>query len=89
MTLSGLFTLPSSMYVASVVTFAVSVLLVFTKRWYGHFSIDGLVSRSAKNHSTPKPPIGGVAVFAVLLANDVQDDHPKGADLAEIEGQVP
>jgi len=54
-------------YVAGAVTFAVATLLVFTKHWHGHFSMDGLLGVQ-KNHSTPTPRIGGVSVFAGMVA---------------------
>ena len=59
--------LPPSVHVAGVVAFAVAVFLVITKHWHGHFSMDGLVGVQ-KNHSTPTPRIGGVSVFAGVVA---------------------
>ena len=59
--------LPPSVYVAGLVAFAVSVLLVLTKRWHGRFSMDG-VRGVQKNHFTPTPRIGGLSVFAGVMA---------------------
>ena len=59
--------LPSSIYTAVVVSFAVTVLLVLTQRWHGHLSLDG-VHGIQKQHTTPTPRIGGVAlVLGVLM----------------------
>ena len=55
------------MYVAGIVAFLVAVLLVFTKHWHGHFSMDGLVGIQ-KNHTIPTPRIGGVSVLAGVIA---------------------
>ncbi len=59
--------LPPSVYVAGVVAFLVAVVLVFTKHWHGHFSMDGLVGIQ-KNHNKPTPRIGGVSVFTGVIA---------------------
>lgn len=59
--------LPPSVYVAGVVAFLVAVFLVMTKRWHGHFSMDGLVGIQ-KNHRKPTPRVGGVSVFAGVVA---------------------
>lgn len=73
--------LPPSVYVAGVVAFAVAVLLVITKRLHGHFSMDGLVGVQ-KNHFTLTPRIGGVSVFAGVVAAYVVAQPPR----AEILG---
>ena len=65
--LPSLPSLPPSVYVAGVVAFLVAVLLVMTKQWHGHFSMDGLIGVQ-KNHSKPIPRIGGVSVFAGVVA---------------------
>lgn len=67
MSLPSLPSLPPSVYVAGVVAFVVAVVLVFTKHWHGHFSMDGLVGIQ-KNHNKPTPRIGGVSVFAGVMA---------------------
>lgn len=67
MVLPSLPSLPPSVYVAGVVAFLVAVLLVVTKHWHGHFSLDGL-SGVQKNHNKPVPRIGGIAVFTGVLA---------------------
>lgn len=67
MSLPSLPSLPPSVYVAGMVAFVVAVLLVLTKNWHGHFSMDGLVGIQ-KNHSKPTPRIGGVSVFAGVVA---------------------
>lgn len=59
--------LPPSVYVAGLVAFLVAVALVFTKHWHGHFSMDGLVGIQ-KNHNKPTPRIGGLSIFAGVLA---------------------
>ena len=60
MSLPSLPSLPPAVYIAGLASFAVSVLLVLTKRWHGRFSMDGL-SGVQKMHSTPTPLIGGLA----------------------------
>lgn len=67
MSLPSLPSLPPSVYVAGIVAFLVAVLLVITKHWHGHFSMDGLVGVQ-KNHTQPTPRIGGVSVFAGVVA---------------------
>lgn len=67
MSLPSLPSLPPSVYVAGIVAFLVAVLLVMTKNWHGHFSMDGLIGIQ-KNHSKPTPRIGGVSVFAGVVA---------------------
>lgn len=67
MNLPNLPNLPPSVYVAGVVAFLVAVLLVITKRWHGHFSMDGLIGIQ-KNHLKPTPRVGGVSVFAGVAA---------------------
>ena len=49
------------------VAFATSVLIVGTKRWHGSFSIDSRPGPQ-KYHDLPTPRIGGVALYAGLLA---------------------
>ena len=65
--LPSLPSLPSAIYAAALVSFAVAVLLVFTKRWHGRFSMDGLMGIQ-KMHTTPTPRIGGVSIFAGVVA---------------------
>lgn len=67
MSLPSLPSLPPSVYVAGFVAFLVAVLLVITKRWHGHFSMDGLVGIQ-KNHSKPTPRVGGVSIFLGVVA---------------------
>jgi UDP-N-acetylmuramyl pentapeptide phosphotransferase/UDP-N-acetylglucosamine-1-phosphate transferase len=59
--------LPPFVYVAGVVAFLVAVLLVMTKNWHGHFSMDDLIGIQ-KNHSKPTPRVGGVSVFLGVIA---------------------
>lgn len=68
MSLPSLPSLPPAVYIAGLASFAVSVLLVLTKRWHGRFSMDGLAGVQ-KMHSTPTPRIGGVAIFAGVIAS--------------------
>ena len=56
-----------SVYTAFIVSFAVTVLLVLTKRWHGRFSMDG-VQGVQKQHKVPTPRIGGVAIVLGVLA---------------------
>ena len=49
------------------VTLAASVLIAATKRWHGRFSLD-THSGPQKIHDAPTPRIGGVALYAGLLA---------------------
>jgi UDP-N-acetylmuramyl pentapeptide phosphotransferase/UDP-N-acetylglucosamine-1-phosphate transferase len=53
--------------VAAGVTWLVSVLLVLTKRWHGHFSLDSH-DGAQKFHSDPTPRIGGVAILCGSIA---------------------
>jgi UDP-N-acetylmuramyl pentapeptide phosphotransferase/UDP-N-acetylglucosamine-1-phosphate transferase len=48
------------------VTLLVGVALVLTKRWHGHFSMDGTVGVQ-KLHTKPTPRIGGVAIAFGLI----------------------
>lgn len=59
--------LPPSSYTAFAVSFVVTVLLVLTKRWHGRFSMDG-VKGVQKQHTTPTPRIGGLAIVLGVLA---------------------
>ena len=59
--------LPPSVYTAFIVSFVVTVLLVLTKRWHGRFSMDG-VQGIQKQHKTPTPRIGGVAIVLSMFA---------------------
>lgn len=57
-----------SVYIAAfVVTLVVSLLLVVSQDWHGHFSMDG-TDGVQKHHAHPTPRIGGVAVMLGLLA---------------------
>ncbi len=58
--------LPPSVYVATLVSFAVAVLLVLTKSWHGRFSMDGLAGVQ-KMHKVPTPRIGGLAIVLGVL----------------------
>lgn len=46
---------------AGLVAFAVALLLVFTKDWHGHLSIDSHVGVQ-KFHTHPTPRVGGIAI---------------------------
>jgi UDP-N-acetylmuramyl pentapeptide phosphotransferase/UDP-N-acetylglucosamine-1-phosphate transferase len=59
-------TLPTYL-IALLVSLAVSILLVLTKRWHGNFSLDH-TEGVQKFHADPTPRIGGLAIFAGLLA---------------------
>lgn len=59
--------LPPPIYVAAMVAFVAALGLVLTKRWHGRFSMDGWIGVQ-KNHSKPTPRIGGVSVFAGVVA---------------------
>lgn len=52
--------------VGSAVSFAVSVLLVATKHWHGHFSMDS-TDGVQKFHTAPTPRVGGVAIAIGLV----------------------
>lgn len=49
------------------VTFAASVLIAVTKRWHGRFSFD-ILQGPQKFHDAPTPRIGGLALYAGLVA---------------------
>jgi len=65
--LPNLPSLPPSVYLAGVAAFLVAVLLVMTQRWHGFFSMDSMVGIQ-KNHSEPTSRVGGVSVFAGVVA---------------------
>ena len=50
-----------------LVSLAASILIAATKRWHGRFSFD-THSGPQKIHDTPTPRIGGLALYAGLLA---------------------
>jgi UDP-N-acetylmuramyl pentapeptide phosphotransferase/UDP-N-acetylglucosamine-1-phosphate transferase len=53
--------------VVLLVSLTASLLLVFTKQWHGRFSMDH-TEGVQKFHTIPTPRIGGIAIFAGLLA---------------------
>ncbi len=53
-----------------VVSFAVCLSLVLTVRLHGHLTLDYAVGVQ-KSHGTPVPRVGGLAVYAGLLATDL------------------
>ena len=59
--------LPPSVYVAGLISFIVSVLLVVTKRFRGRFTLDETFGIQ-KVHVTPTPRIGGGAIFIGVAA---------------------
>lgn len=62
--LSGL---PFSALIAGALSLAVALLLVGTKRWHGHLSMDSTVGVQ-KFHTSPTPRVGGVAIAAGMIA---------------------
>jgi UDP-N-acetylmuramyl pentapeptide phosphotransferase/UDP-N-acetylglucosamine-1-phosphate transferase len=56
-----------SVYTALAVSFAVTLLLVITRRWHGRFSMDD-THGIQKQHRVPTPRIGGVAIVLGVLA---------------------
>lgn len=59
--------MPSFVAIALGVSFGVSLLIMLTKHWHGHFSMDH-THGVQKFHTKPTPRIGGVAVGAGLVA---------------------
>ena len=59
--------LPPVIYLSVVVSLTVAVLLVLTKGLHGRFSMDGLEGIQ-KMHNKPTPRVGGVAIFAGVIA---------------------
>lgn len=59
--------MPNFFMAGLLVSLGVSLLLVMTKHWHGHFSMDHTAGVQ-KFHTKPTPRIGGVAVAAGLLA---------------------
>ncbi|MBD3894141.1 glycosyltransferase [Hydrogenophaga sp.] len=59
--------MPNFVLAALLVSLGVSLLLVFTKHWHGHFSMDHTAGVQ-KFHTKPTPRIGGVGVAAGLVA---------------------
>ncbi|HIV70873.1 MAG TPA: glycosyltransferase [Candidatus Aquabacterium excrementipullorum] len=51
-----------------VSSFIVSVLLVLTQKWHGRLSLDSDTTGAQKFHAIPVPRIGGVGLFAGLVA---------------------
>lgn len=49
-----------------IAAFAVSVVIVLTRRWHGAFTLDE-TEGVQKLHDQPTPRIGGVAVLAGVL----------------------
>jgi UDP-N-acetylmuramyl pentapeptide phosphotransferase/UDP-N-acetylglucosamine-1-phosphate transferase len=54
--------------IAMTVSAAVSVLIVLSQRWHGKLSLDHDLAGVQKFHETAVPRIGGIAVFAAVLA---------------------
>jgi UDP-N-acetylmuramyl pentapeptide phosphotransferase/UDP-N-acetylglucosamine-1-phosphate transferase len=67
MSLPSLPSLPPSVYMAGIVALLVAFFLVSTKRWHGHFSMDSHTGIQ-RTHSDPTPRIGGVSIFAGVMA---------------------
>ena len=59
--------LPPAVYVAGVVSFFISVLLVVTKRFHGRFTLDEVFGIQ-KMHCAPTPRVGGLAIFLGVVA---------------------
>lgn len=58
--------MPNPLLLGLAVSFGVGLLLVLTKHWHGHFSLDH-THGVQKFHTKPTPRIGGVAIMAGLL----------------------
>lgn len=69
--------------VAFLVTLFVSLALVLTQRWHGHFSMDSSVGVQ-KFHTSPTPRVGGIAILSGLLAAFMLAEH----DVKEILGPM-
>lgn len=59
--------MPDFLLIGLAVSLVTGLLLVLTKRWHGHFSLDH-THGVQKFHTQPTPRIGGVAVAAGLMA---------------------
>lgn len=59
--------LPDYLLIGLAASFLTGLLLVLTKHWHGHFSLDH-TQGVQKFHTKPTPRIGGVAVIMGLLA---------------------
>jgi UDP-N-acetylmuramyl pentapeptide phosphotransferase/UDP-N-acetylglucosamine-1-phosphate transferase len=59
--------MPNFVLAALLVSLGVSLLLVLTQRWHGHFSMDHTAGVQ-KFHTKPTPRVGGVGVAAGLVA---------------------
>lgn len=59
--------MPNYLLIGLVVSFGMGLLLVLTKHWHGHFSLDH-THGVQKFHTKPTPRIGGVSIVAGLLA---------------------
>lgn len=58
----------SVLFSGFLASFGVCLLLVFTKHWHGHFSLDHVVGVQ-KFHTKPTPRIGGVGIVAGLIVS--------------------
>ena len=57
---------PLNAIYAGSVSFFIAMLLVMTKQWHGHATMDPLVGIQ-KSHLAPTPRVGGVAILAGLI----------------------
>jgi UDP-N-acetylmuramyl pentapeptide phosphotransferase/UDP-N-acetylglucosamine-1-phosphate transferase len=55
----------SPFLIVFLATFLMGVVVIFTERWHGHFSLDGM-DGVQKHHEEPTPRIGGLAIAAGL-----------------------
>ena len=63
----------SAAWIAGVVAFATSLLIVLTRHWHGRFTLDG-TQGVQKFHAAPTPRIGGLGVvLGLVVSHNVLD----------------
>lgn len=59
--------LPPSVFISFLISFAISILLLLTKKFHGKYSMDSLYGIQ-KNHTQPTPRIGGLSLVGGVFA---------------------
>ena len=65
-----------SAYMAVAVSLLAALVLVFTKGWHGHYTID-LREGIQKSHTVPTPRVGGIAIAFGVIAGYLLTDPAK------------
>ena len=72
-----------SVSMAVAVSLLTALLLVFTKRWHGHRTMD-FYAGIQKFHTVPTPRVGGIAIAFGVVAGYLLTDHAKKALLGRL-----